>query len=40
MCAVWQKENIVFTVEGEGEIIGDATIGANPRAVEFGSARC
>ncbi len=25
-------------VEGEGEIIGDATIGANPRAVEFGSA--
>lgn len=32
------KENIVFTVEGEGEIIGDATINANPRAVEFGSA--
>lgn len=32
------KENIVFTVEGEGEVIGDATIGANPRAVEFGSA--
>lgn len=32
------KENIVFTVEGEGEIIGDATIHANPRAVEFGSA--
>lgn len=32
------KENIVFTVEGEGEIIGDAAIGANPRAVEFGSA--
>ena len=32
------KDNIVFTVEGEGEIIGDATIGANPRAVEFGSA--
>lgn len=32
------KENVVFTVEGEGEIIGDATIGANPRAVEFGSA--
>lgn len=32
------KENIVFTVEGEGEIIGDASIGANPRAVEFGSA--
>ena len=32
------KENVVFTVEGEGKIIGDATIGANPRAVEFGSA--
>ena len=32
------KESIVFTVEGEGEIIGDARIGANPRAVEFGSA--
>jgi len=32
------KDNIVFTVEGEGEIIGDQTIGANPRAVEFGSA--
>ena len=32
------KENIVFTVEGEGEIIGDAAINANPRAVEWGSA--
>ena len=32
------KENIRFTVEGEGEIIGDATINANPRAVEWGSA--
>ena len=32
------KENIVFTVEGEGEIIGDETIHANPRPVEFGSA--
>lgn len=32
------KDNIVFSVEGEAEIIGDATIGANPRAVEFGSA--
>lgn len=32
------KENILFSVEGEGEIIGDASIGANPRAVEFGSA--
>ena len=32
------KDNIVFSVEGEGEIIGDQTIGANPRAVEWGSA--
>lgn len=32
------KENIVFTVEGEGEIVGDEKISANPRAVEFGSA--
>ena len=32
------KDNILFTVTGEGEIIGDETIGANPRAVEFGSA--
>ena len=32
------KEDIVFTVEGEGEIIGDASINANPRAVEWGSA--
>jgi beta-galactosidase len=32
------KDNIVFSVQGEGEIIGDASIGANPRAVEFGSA--
>lgn len=32
------KDNILFSVEGEGEIIGDARIGANPRAVEFGSA--
>ena len=32
------KENILFTVEGEGEIIGDASINANPRTVEFGSA--
>lgn len=28
------KENIVFTVEGEGDIIGGATIGANPRSVD------
>lgn len=32
------KENIRFTVKGEGEIIGDASINANPRAVEWGSA--
>jgi len=32
------KERIFFTVEGEGEIIGDDIIGANPREVEFGSA--
>ena len=32
------KENIHFTIEGEGEIIGDASINANPRAVEWGSA--
>ena len=32
------KENIRFTVSGEGVIIGDASIGANPRAVEWGSA--
>lgn len=32
------KENIFFSVEGEGTIIGDAQIGANPRVVEFGSS--
>ena len=32
------KENIRFTIEGEGEIIGDGTIHANPRPVEWGSA--
>jgi beta-galactosidase len=32
------KEEILFSVEGEGDIIGDVSIGANPRAVEFGSA--
>ncbi|MBO7231833.1 MAG: glycoside hydrolase family 2 [Bacteroidales bacterium] len=32
------KDNILFEVEGEGVIVGDAAIGANPRAVEFGSA--
>lgn len=32
------KDQIVFTVEGEGRIIGNASIAANPRAVEWGSA--
>jgi len=32
------KENILFSIEGEGEIIGDESIYANPRQVEFGSA--
>lgn len=32
------KENIVFSIEGEGEIVGDASIHANPRPVEFGTA--
>ncbi len=32
------KETVRFTVEGEGELIGDERIGANPRQVEFGSA--
>jgi beta-galactosidase len=34
----YAKERIWFEVEGEGDIIGDALIGANPRQVEFGSA--
>lgn len=32
------KEQILFTIEGEGEIIGGSQIGANPRTIEFGSA--
>jgi len=32
------KEHILFSVEGEGVIVGGVAIGANPRAVEFGSA--
>jgi beta-galactosidase len=32
------KENIVFTVSGEGKLIDDGQIDANPRAVEWGSA--
>lgn len=34
------REQVLFTVEGEGSVIGDATIGANPRLVEWGSAPC
>ena len=32
------KENIRFSIEGEGEIIGEVAINANPRIVEWGSA--
>ena len=32
------KESVRFTVTGEGSIIGDADLQANPRAVEYGSA--
>ena len=32
------KDNIQFTIEGEGHIIGDESILANPRVVEWGSA--
>lgn len=32
------RESILFSIEGEGEIIGDASIQANPRQVEFGTA--
>ena len=32
------REHVTFTVEGEGAIIGDASIMANPREVEWGSA--
>ena len=32
------REHITFKVEGEGTIIGDASIAANPRQVEWGSA--
>ena len=31
-------EHVTFTVEGEGSIIGDASIMANPRVTEWGSA--
>ena len=34
------REQVAFSVEGEGRIIGDASIGANPRLVEWGSAPC
>ena len=32
------REHVTFTVEGEGTIIGDAAISANPRQVEWGTA--
>ena len=32
------REQVSFTVEGEGCIIGDASIAANPRQVEWGTA--
>lgn len=32
------KDNIEFSIEGEGRIIGDESILANPRVVEWGSA--
>lgn len=32
------KDRIKFTVEGEGQVIGDSRIGANPRATEWGTA--
>ena len=32
------REHVTFSVEGEGAIIGDASIQANPRIVEWGSA--
>ena len=32
------REHVTFTVEGEGRIIGDASIAANPRQVEWGTA--
>ena len=34
------REYVTFSVEGEGSIIGGASIGANPRLVEWGSAPC
>jgi beta-galactosidase len=32
------KDEVLFSVQGEGRIVGDASIFANPRAVEWGSA--
>ena len=32
------REHVTFTVEGEGRLIGDASIAANPRQVEWGTA--
>ena len=32
------NESILFQIEGEGEIVGDASVGANPRLVQWGTA--
>lgn len=32
------KDRVQFAVQGEGSIVGDHAVGANPRAVEWGSA--
>lgn len=32
------KDVVKFTIEGEGQVIGDETNGANPRVVEWGTA--
>ena len=34
------REHVTFSVEGEGRLVGDASIAANPRQVEWGSAPC
>ena len=31
------RESVVIEVEGEGELVGDATIGANPRETRWGT---
>ena len=32
------NESILFEIEGEGELVGDSSVGANPRIVEWGTA--